>query len=90
MIRFDGANDGDVWRFFEIPELETTHFVDNDGIRFQSIKRFNSWGADVADEIGIFMMGVEQGFNKRASGAFAFGSGDADDWARAVFKEITG
>ena len=31
MVGFELAEDGDMGRFFEVPELETREFVDDDG-----------------------------------------------------------
>ena len=58
MIGLQLADDGDVWGFVEIPELETRHFVDDDGILGELVEAVDSGLADVAYEIGILVVGV--------------------------------
>jgi len=84
------ANDGDVGGLIEIPELETGHFVDHDGVGGEAVEDVDGWGADVADEIGSFVVSVEEGFDEGTGGAFAFGGGDADNRARAVVEKVFG
>ena len=35
-------------------------------------------------------MRIQEGFDEGTGGAFAFGSGDADNWARAVVEKVFG
>ena len=37
VVRFKVADDGDLRRFFKIPKLETTHFVNNDGSWLETV-----------------------------------------------------
>ena len=54
----DVADDGDVWGFVEIPELETRHFVDDDGVLGELVEAVDSGFADVAYEVGVLVVGV--------------------------------
>lgn len=59
MIWLEMAEYGDMGRFGEIPELETGHFVDDDGIVTEVIEDIEGRSADVADKVSVFLMGVE-------------------------------
>ena len=53
MIRLNAQHDGDVRRFFEIPTLETTHFVNHD-IFFGDLIKFENGGvANIADQVDM-------------------------------------
>ena len=72
----------------EIPELETGQFIDDDGLWREFVKNINGWSTDVADEVGVFVVGIQKRFNKRADGAFTLGGSDTNDGAGAVLEEI--
>lgn len=64
VVWLDGTNNGDMWRFFKIPELETAHFVNDDGIFSETIQDFNGWHADIADKICVGIFGIKKGFDE--------------------------
>ena len=89
MVGLELTDNGDMRRFFEIPELETRHFVNDNRVGGEGIEDIQSGFADVADEVGVAAFGIEKGFDERASGAFAFRGGNADDGTGAVVEEIS-
>ncbi len=58
MVRLDLSDNRDGRGFFEIPELETGHFVNYDGILSKAVENIEGGRADVADKINIFAFGV--------------------------------
>ena len=90
MIWLDLADDGDVWGFLQMPKLEGRELVNDDGIFGEAIEDLDGWSADVADEVSVVTFGVEEEFDERTSGAFAFCGGNADDLAWAMFKKVFG
>ena len=90
VVRLDGADYGDVRRFFKIPELETAHFVNDNGIFSETIQSFNGWHADIADKICVGIFGIKKGFDEGAGGTFSFSGGNANDFTRAVVKKVFG
>ena len=90
MIGLELTEDGDMGGFFEVPELKTRHFVDDDGSWLELVKNIEGRDADVADKVGVFIFGIKKGFNERTGGAFAFSGSDADDGTGAVVEEIFG
>ena len=89
MVRFELTDNGDVRRFFEIPELEARHFVNDDGAGGEGIEDIYGRLADIADEVSVAILGIEEGFDERASGTFAFRGGNADDGAGTAIEEIS-
>ena len=84
------ADDGDMGRSLKVPELKTREFVDNDGICRELVENVEGGGADVADEVSVSTLGIEEGFDEGAGGAFALSGGDADDGAGAVVEKVLG
>ena len=58
VVRLDVADDCDMGRLFEVPELEARELVNYDRTGFQAVEDVDSRLADVADEINILMLGL--------------------------------
>ena len=93
MIRFNPQHYGDVRRFFEIPALEATHFVNHD-IFFGNLIEFKNGGvANIADQMDMFEFFREftqDWRNNGASSSLALSAGDTDNRGFDVTKEIIG
>ncbi len=58
MIWLEVTENGDVGRFVEVPKLKTGELVDNDGGWFKIVENVEGGRTDVADKMGVFVMGV--------------------------------
>ena len=78
-------------RFFEIPALEATHFVNHD-IFFGDLIKFEDGGvADVANQVDMYEFFGEftQNWgNNGAGSSLTFGASDANNWRFDVLEEI--
>ena len=88
VVGFKMTKYGDVGGFVEIPELETGHFINDDGSFGKIVENIEGGGTDVANEIGVFTMGVEQRFDKGTDGALTLSGSDANDGTGTVFEEV--
>ena len=84
------ADDGDMGGSLKVPELKAGEFVDDDGVCRELVENVERGGTDVANEVGVSTLGVEEGFDERAGGTFALGGGDADDGAGAMVEKVFG
>ena len=91
MIGFNAQHYGDVGRFFEIPTLKATHFVNHD-IFFGNLIEFKNGGvANIADQMDMFEFFREftqDWRNNGASSSLTFGASDANNWRFDVLEEI--
>ena len=90
MIWLKPAENGDMGRFLEIPELEAGKFVDYDGIFGKVVQDVKGGNADVANKMRIFSEGLEDRMDERTSGTFAFGGSNANNRAGAMVEKILG
>lgn len=88
MVGFDSEDDGDMGGFFEVPKLETAHLIDNGIGHPDAVEDIKSGSADVADEMDLFVEGLEEGGDKGAGCALSLCAGDANNWDGAATEEI--
>ena len=90
MVWLDGADNGYMRGFIEVPELETGEFVNDYRGGLKLIENIEGGDADIADKMSVEVLGVEESFNKGADSAFALGGGNTDNRAGTVIEEIFG